>query len=70
VKNSEPSNERLNLERSLIELLRVAARDDDLRAWFRVDPEMATIRKTGIAPKEITSPPQESESEQKHEELS
>lgn len=48
--------EQLIVKESVIQLLRVAARSDELKAWFQVDPEMATIRETGIAPKELTEP--------------
>jgi hypothetical protein len=49
-------DDRRELEASLRELLRVAAREEENRDWYPVDPEMVKVRAADLAPSEMTRP--------------
>lgn len=66
----EESEDMPDLESSLKELLLVASRDRAVREWYPVDPEMAKVQAAGIAPKEMSPAPKESERPVKPEDQS
>jgi hypothetical protein len=54
-------DDRRKLEASLRELLRIAAREEENRDWYPVDPEMAKVRAADLAPSEMSLPAKEPE---------